>query len=127
MTIDEARVWLQRHADNTPMPGARDAYKAILDELKGTRWIPVEERLPENNHKKGRAGDVLCYVPPRDGCLQNGVYSGKLEHIVADDGSGNFWNLKTPESDWALLGWSYFEQPVVTHWMPLPEPPEVDA
>lgn len=126
MTIDEARTWLQRHADNTPMPGARDAYKAILDELKGTRWIPVEERLPENNHKKGRAGDVLCYVPPRDGCLQNGVYLGKLEHIVADDGSGNFWNLKTPESDWALLGWSYFEQPVVTHWMPLPEPPGVE-
>lgn len=126
MTIDEARVWLQRHADNTHMPGARDAYKAILDELKGTRWIPVEERFPENNQKKGRAGDVLCYVPPRDGCLQNGVYLGKLEHIVADDGSGNFWNLKTPESDWALLGWSYFEQPVVTHWMPLPEPPGVE-
>lgn len=126
MTIDEARVWLQRHADNTNMPGARDAYKAILDELKGTRWIPVEERLPENNHKKGRAGDVLCYVPPRDGCLQNGVYLGKMEHIVADDGSGNFWNLKTPESDWALLGWSYFEQPVVTHWMPMPEPPGVE-
>lgn len=47
----------------------------------------MEERLPENNHKKGRAGDVLCYVPPRDGCFQNGVYLGKLEHIVADDGT----------------------------------------
>lgn len=126
MTIDEARVWLQRHADNTPMPGAREAYRTILEALQRTRWIPVEERLPENNHKKGRAGDVLCYVPPRDGCLQNGVYLGKLEHIVADDGSGNFWNLKTPESDLALLGWSYFEQPVVTHWMPLPEPPGVE-
>ena len=126
MTIDEARVWLKRHADNTPMPGAREAYRTILEALQRTRWIPVEERLPENNHKKGRAGDVLCYVPPRDGCLQNGVYLGKLEHIVADDGRGNFWNLKTPESDWALLGWSYFEQPVVTHWMPLPEPPGVE-
>ena len=126
MTIDDARVWLQRHADNTPMPGAMEAYRTILGALERTRWIPVEERLPENNHKKGRAGDVLCYVPPRDGCLQNGVYLGKLEHIVADDGSGNFWNLKTPESDWALLGWSYFEQPVVTRWMPLPEPPEVE-
>ena len=94
MTIDEARTWLQHHADNTPMPGAREAYKTILDalgddncqdekmdvetairllrferserypELPGflkmrdamemainalerTRWIPVEERLPE--------------------------------------------------------------------------------
>lgn len=36
MTIDEARTWLQRHADNTPMPGARKAYKTILDELNKT-------------------------------------------------------------------------------------------
>ena len=36
MTIDEARVWLQRHADNTPMPGAREAYKTILEELQRT-------------------------------------------------------------------------------------------
>lgn len=47
MTIDEARTWLQRHADNTPMPGAREAYKTILEALERTRWIPVTERLPE--------------------------------------------------------------------------------
>lgn len=94
MTIDEARTWLQRHADNTPMPGAREAYRTILEALGGencqdekmdsetairllrferserypelpgflkmrdamemainalerTRWIPVQERLPE--------------------------------------------------------------------------------
>ena len=42
MTIDEARVWLQRHADNTPMPGARETYRTILDELDGVRrgrWL----------------------------------------------------------------------------------------
>ena len=43
MTIDEARTWLQRHADNTPMPGAREAYKTILAELQRTRWVPVVE------------------------------------------------------------------------------------
>lgn len=103
-----------------------EACRMGMEALKRTRWIPVEERLPENNHKKGCAGDVLCYVPPRDGCFQNGVYLGKLEHIVADDGSGNFWNLKTSAIDWALWGWSYFEQPVVTHWMLLPEPPTAE-
>ena len=46
MTIDEARVWLQRHADNTPMPGAREAYKTILEALKRTRWVPVVEETP---------------------------------------------------------------------------------
>ena len=61
-----------------------EACRMGMKALQRTRWIPVEERLPENNHKKGRAGDVLCYVPPRDGCFQNGVYLGKLEHIAAD-------------------------------------------
>ena len=51
MTIDEARVWLQRHADNTPMPGAREAYRTILDELDGVRrgrWLD------------GLDGSMLC-------------------------------------------------------------------
>ena len=46
MTIDEARTWLQRHADNTPMPGAREAYRTILEALQRTRWIPVEKENP---------------------------------------------------------------------------------
>ena len=128
MTIERAIEILnhehREHYDS--IETVNEACRMGMEALKRTRWIPVEERLPENNHKKGCAGDVLCYVPPRDGCFQNGVYLGKLEHIVADDGSGNFWNLKTPESDWALLGWSYFEQPVVTHWMLLQEPPGVE-
>lgn len=33
MTIEQAREWLQHHADNTPMPGAREAYKTILEAL----------------------------------------------------------------------------------------------
>lgn len=46
MTIDEARVWLRRHADNTPMPGAREVYKTILEALRRTRWVPVVEDTP---------------------------------------------------------------------------------
>lgn len=37
MTIEQAREWLQRHAENTPMPGARDAYRTILEALERTR------------------------------------------------------------------------------------------
>lgn len=52
MTIDEARTWLQRHADNTPMPGAREAYRTILEALRRTRWIPVaEERGLKSLHR----------------------------------------------------------------------------
>ena len=90
-------------------------------------WIPVTEQLPESNHKNDHVGDVLCFVPPRDGCYQSGLYLGKPKHVEADDGIGNFWGLPIQESDWTLWGWSYLEKPVVTHWMPLPEPPKMDG
>lgn len=44
MTIEQAREWLQHHADNTPMPGAREVYKTILEVLDGVRrghWVKV--------------------------------------------------------------------------------------
>lgn len=44
MTIDEARAWLQRHADNTPMPGAREAYRTILDALERTEALREENK-----------------------------------------------------------------------------------
>lgn len=34
MTLDKAIEWLQHHADNTPMPGAREAYRTILEALR---------------------------------------------------------------------------------------------
>lgn len=36
MTLDKAIEWLQHHADNTPMPGAREAYRTILEALRQT-------------------------------------------------------------------------------------------
>ena len=44
MTIEQAREWLRRHADNTPMPGAREVYKTILEALEKMRWIPESEK-----------------------------------------------------------------------------------
>ena len=63
------------------------------------RWIPVEERLPEDPVQK-----VLIFVPHTHGNIVDvGRYLGA-------DG-------------WVLEGW-YLTQNAVTHWMPLPEPPE---
>ena len=39
MTLEQAREWLQHHADNTPMPGAREAYRTILEALDETQKI----------------------------------------------------------------------------------------
>lgn len=48
MTIDEARTWLQCHADNTPMPGAREAYRTMqllefenASKRLGTVWMEL--------------------------------------------------------------------------------------
>lgn len=88
-------------------------------------WIPVSERLPETDGKNEHTFDVLIYVPKREGCNQHGYFLGKLCKIEADNtGSGNFWGAKTPGSNWTLWGWSYFEEPIPSHWMPLPQSPK---
>lgn len=153
MTIDEARVWLQHHADNTPMPGAREAYRTILEALgndncqdekmdvktatrllrferserypklpgflkmrdalemainalERTRWIPVEERLPEE------LKPVLFAVYPRDKQLYNKY--GKVVYLA--------WRENGEWLDWE--GKRVSDVFIVTHWMPLPCPPK---
>ena len=71
-----------------------------------TRWIPVEERLPEISHSWGVSDIVLCiisdpsgYQPPNPGLC-----------IYLEDGR------------WTCRG--MFVR--VTHWMPLPAGPEVE-
>lgn len=85
------------------------------------RWIPVTERMPEEDMK------LLLYVPKTEKGRQSGIFTGELKEVKANNGSGNFWNIPTPGSDWTLWGWSYFEKPNVTHWMPLPEAPDKKA
>ena len=108
MTIDEARVWLQHHADNTPMPGAREAYRTILEALERTKWVPVEERLPEE------LKPVLFAVYPRDKQLYNKY--GKLIYLA--------WRENGEWLDWE--GERVSDVFIVTHWMLLPELPGVE-
>lgn len=60
------------------------------------RWIPVSERLPERRRR------VLCWLS----------YPDTEEIIVENQYYGN--------------GMWMVESEAVTHWMPLPEPPEED-
>ena len=82
------------------------------------RWIPVTERLPEADRTFTHDKSVLVYVPENKKMLHHGIYEGKL---VTDEIDGE------RVTDWLLWGWPYIdrERPFVTHWMPLPEPPEV--
>lgn len=75
------------------------------EQLLERRWIPVEERLPETE-SWGASKVVLGIVqnesgyPPPNPCFC--VYLGNQQ--------------------WTIRG----RMATITHWMPLPEPPEVD-
>ena len=79
-----------------------EAQAAEIEKLKVQvpRWIPVEERLPESD------GDVLTIV------------TGKVNNVTLIDAQeiGSF----DKSEGWVLEMWPEWEDPKVTHWMPLP-------
>ena len=101
---------------------------SIIEELPPAqpeqRWIPCSERLPETDNKNSINNyNVLLWVKDKSHPEREPqIYLGKLRHIDGDDGSGNFWGVKTHPCDWTIWGWSYFNEPEVIAWMPLPEP-----
>lgn len=95
-----------------------------VEEPKTGEWIPCSERLPEiDNVNEINEFDVLLAVRPKKHPERTPqVYIGKLRPVEGDDGSGNFWGVKTAPCEWTIWGWSYFQEPEVLAWMPLPKP-----
>ena len=71
-----------------------------MDGARNGKWIPCSERLPEFGV------DVLVYAKTWEDHIQ-------VAHRQYD---GIMWELSDCEY--------YFSKSDVTHWMPLPEPPE---
>jgi len=69
----------------------------VTDVFTGRRWIPVSERLPQ------REGDYVL--------VSNGETVGLAHYSPA---MGGMWRHAIGRDGWEI-----------THWMPLPEPPEV--
>ena len=74
----------------------------IDPEIVQPQWIPVTEKLPHNDDfvmviVSGKAGNIT---------LENSI---QLASFSTNDG-------------WILEMWPEWEDPKVTHWMPLPEP-----
>lgn len=85
------------------------ALQQEIEKLRGQvpRWIPVEERLPENG-----VPVLINYIASDDG-----KYHPDGTAVWTDYGC--FWwegSLEDCDTEVAVP---------ITHWMPLPEPPEV--
>lgn len=100
-----------------------NALQDIVNRGNRMRWVSVKDKLPEMN-EEGYTDNVLVYIPKREGCRQHGIFIGKKQFVKGSDGSDNFFGIKTEDCEWLVWSWGYFEHPIVTHWMPLPAPPE---
>ena len=71
-------------------------------------WMSVNERMPDED----QAVIVIANGKPRENIILDGAF--ELAEWSERDG-------------WFLECWPDWENPVVTHWMPLPDPPEEEG
>lgn len=96
------RICIQQSGSLDDFPLLQQAADAI-EELSKPRWIPVTERLPENDQ------DVLVMVHWRDYPENMMCYGRKYK---------TRWYLWNGELGELIKGFD------ITHWMPLPQPPK---
>ena len=78
------------------------------------KWIPVEERLPENDDRYATVCDF------GHGCISRGVlgFAKDFSKVVTYKTTAkNVWYEYDREYGFVMITY-------VTHWMPLPEPPK---
>lgn len=103
---------------------AADAIEELASNADKFKWISVEERLPKFDQK------VFVWVKNKDPegrFNQDGIYTAELKDKVPKpdpEGKKNFWGIPRYDSAWTVWAWSYFTEPDVLYWMPLPEPPK---
>ncbi len=91
-----------RYVYPDPEDYAIEAAISALEEQDKDRWIPVEERLPEEDTI------VLMTVSGLYGCI---IFSDAIQlGNLCSDGS------------WFIEGYPDWDDPKVIAWMPLPEP-----
>ena len=98
MTIDRAiEILNPEHRENYDgMDEVNEACRMGMEALKRNRWIPCSERLP----KVCDGTSYLAYIP-RFGAVDIADYHPDVD-------------------EWTVIGLPI----TVTHWQPLPEPPE---
>lgn len=110
MTIERAIEILnpERREHYDSIEALNEACRMGMEALKRSRWIPVEEQLPEELRS------VIFAVYPRDKQLYNKY--GKFIYIA--------WRENGELID--REGERVSDVFIATHWMPFPEPPEAE-
>lgn len=118
-SLREHAEWARANEWETPITLGDDLVEAAdrieaqakeIEKLRGQvpHWIPVEERLPENG-----VPALINYIGNDDGKYHPDGTAAWTDH-------GCFWwegSLEDCDTEVAVP---------ITHWMPLPEPPEVE-
>lgn len=102
--IESARYW----GSNT----SEEIADNLLDSgVTVQEWISVNDRLPDDEQ------EVLVIA---HGWGERLVYVGSHKRVEAQKS----WltGITNKSSEWSLWGWSYLKEPMVTHWMPIPQP-----
>ena len=92
----------------------------LLENDAAREWIPVAERLPEEHDSIF----AKAYGTKRwaDGMFRT-ISDEVLACVAFDDGRKKTMTLRTHDGAWAI---SSVYRGHVTHWIPLPEAPEVE-
>ena len=147
LSTEEAIKELSRYTNQEfYTPQNREAHRMAIEALEGSRWIPVEERLPENEvdvlvlcerrlygitELDRRISKHVAMAFHTDGKTntEDSSYTWELWDTNADyDEEADAYII--PEGWWERV--LYSEEfsavdDVVTHWMPLPDHPGKDG
>lgn len=88
--------------------------EAATDKNDGGKWIPVTERLPEYDLPKDSKKKVIKVLVAI--ISKRGVYTIRTQTRQ----KGYYYNYP---DEW---DWGKYSSGLITHWMPLPEPPKGD-
>jgi hypothetical protein len=94
-----------------------DEALALLDAERPSGWISVDDRLPDDEQK--------CFVHTKYGDASVAVYLvAKSGAYFCPDVDALEQKVGWERDDWRSVGEVRFEGPI-SHWMPLPSPPDV--
>lgn len=110
-----------KDCDEMPDYGNAHLCSDALELLKKQEWISVEDRMPPETHSMF----FKLYGTPK---WRNAMWREESDNVLVaitfEDGSQFVTSGYTQDGKWST-GISKILQYTVTHWMPLPEPPEV--